>query len=120
MNFFEHKITLDMHSSISQLSISVKKGDTKRKICATLTENGKVCRLEDGCTAVFSAKKDNAALALVLCLTMGLPLQEICALRWEDVECNNQSIPLTLHIGGTTKISNKRLTSVPYAKDPSF
>lgn len=67
MDFIIHKLSLDMHSSISQRSISVKKGDTKRKICVTLTEKGKVFLVEEGYTAVFSAKKDNGGVLYNAC-----------------------------------------------------
>ena len=67
MSFFIHKLSLDMHSSISQKTISVKKGDTMRKLCVTLTENGKVYLVEDGCTAVFSAKKENGGILYNAC-----------------------------------------------------
>ena len=59
MNHLVHKLTLDMHKSISQTSITVKKGDTKRKLYITLTENGKVYTVSNSCTAVFSATKYN-------------------------------------------------------------
>ena len=59
MEYIIHKLSLNMHSSISQTSLYVKSGDTKRKLRITLTENGKVYRISDGCVAVFSAKKDN-------------------------------------------------------------
>lgn len=59
MNCLIHKLTLDMHKSISQASISVKKGDTNRKLHIILTEKGKVYQVDDGCTAVFSATKYN-------------------------------------------------------------
>ena len=59
MEHIIHNLSLNMHSSISQTSLYVKSGDTKRKLRITLTENGKVYRISDGCVAVFSAKKDN-------------------------------------------------------------
>ena len=41
----------------SQVSISVKRGDTCRRICAVLTENGKPYVIAEGCTAKFRMKK---------------------------------------------------------------
>ena len=67
MSLFIHKLSLDMHSSISQKTISVKKGDTMRKLCVTLTENGKVYFVDDGCTAVLSAKKGNGGILYNAC-----------------------------------------------------
>ena len=51
-------ISLDVHDDIaSQLSISVKQGDTSRGIRVALTDHGKVFRIPDDCYAVFSARK---------------------------------------------------------------
>ena len=63
MGYFSHKIVLDMHSTISQASLSVKLGDTNWKICAILTENGKTYNIPEGSTAIFTGKKaDNTDL----------------------------------------------------------
>ena len=51
-------ISLDVHDDItSQLSISVKQGDTSRGIRVALTDHGKVFNIPDDCYAVFSARK---------------------------------------------------------------
>ena len=51
-------ISLDVHDDItSQLSISVKQGDTSRGIRVALTDHGKVFNIPDNCYAVFSARK---------------------------------------------------------------
>ena len=57
MNYSNYRISLDIHDTASQVSVSVKKGDTKRRICAVLTENGKPYTITEGCYAVFRAKK---------------------------------------------------------------
>lgn len=67
MEHIIHNLSLNMHSSISQVSLSVKKGDTKRKLCITLTENGKVYQIAEGCVAVFSAKKDRGGILYNAC-----------------------------------------------------
>lgn len=59
MEYIIHKLSLNMHSSVSQTSLYVKTGDTHRKLRITLTDNGKVYRISDGCVAAFSANKDN-------------------------------------------------------------
>lgn len=59
MEHIIHNLSLNMQSSISQVSLSVKKGDTMRKLCITLTENGTVYRIAEGCEAVLSAKKES-------------------------------------------------------------
>lgn len=63
MNLSNFRISLDIHDMSSQVSISVKRGDTCRRICAVLTENGKPYVISDGCYAVFTAiKPDNTYL----------------------------------------------------------
>lgn len=59
MEHIIHNLSLNMQSSISQVSLSVKKGDTMRRLCITLTDNGTVYRIADGCEAVLSAKKES-------------------------------------------------------------
>lgn len=59
MEHIIHNLSLNMQSSISQVSLSVKKGDTMRKLCITLTDNGTVYRIAEGCEAVLSAKKES-------------------------------------------------------------
>ena len=43
----------------SQTTIKAKKGDTACSIVMTLTENGKIYHIADGCRAVFSGKKSD-------------------------------------------------------------
>ena len=57
MNYSTYNISLDIHETASQVSLNVKKGDTARRICAVLTENGKPYKIAEGVTAEFSAKK---------------------------------------------------------------
>lgn len=52
-----YRISLDIHDTSSQISLSVKKGDTARSIYITLTENGKPYKIAEGCSAIFEAKK---------------------------------------------------------------
>lgn len=57
MKLVEHKFTLDVNQTASQVSISVKKGDTARRLLIHLTESGYPCHLSKDCYAVFSANK---------------------------------------------------------------
>ena len=57
MNMSIFRISLDIHAEASQLSFSVKKGDTSRRLYITLTENGMPYRIGKDCYAVFSAVK---------------------------------------------------------------
>lgn len=57
MERIKYRISLDMFEVASQTTIKAKKGDTACSIFITLTENGKVYKIDEGCTAFFSAKK---------------------------------------------------------------
>lgn len=52
-----YRISLDIHSTQSQVSLPVKQGDTSRKVLISLCEGGKPYQIEEDCLAVFSAKK---------------------------------------------------------------
>ncbi len=67
----EYQITLDIHSVISQVSIPVPKNDTKRKIRAHLSEDGKCFPIPDGCHAVFSATKADGTVIYNDCIIEG-------------------------------------------------
>lgn len=51
------RITLDIHKLGSQAVIPCFQGDSGYTIIARLTENGMPFTIEDGCTAIFQAKK---------------------------------------------------------------
>lgn len=57
MKYTQHKFALDVNQTASQVSISVKKGDTARRLLIHLTESGYSYHLNDECYAVFTAKK---------------------------------------------------------------
>ena len=57
MNNSIHRISLDIHDTGSQISLSAKKGDKYRSLHITLTENGKPYKIAEGCYACFEAKK---------------------------------------------------------------
>lgn len=52
-----YRVSLDIHSTQSQVSLPIKQGDTSRKVFISLCEGGKPYHIEDDCFAVFSAKK---------------------------------------------------------------
>lgn len=59
----EHKITLDVHKTVSTTSISLKKGDTAHRLLITLSEGGYPYHIGADCTAAFSAlKPDGTAI----------------------------------------------------------
>lgn len=57
MNFSNYRITLDVQSMVSQVSLPIRQGDTGRKIYINLTDGGQPYTIEDGCLAVFFARK---------------------------------------------------------------
>ena len=57
MEYSKFRISLDLYSRISQVTLPCKRGDTAYQIVATLTENGKTYPMTEGCSALFTAKK---------------------------------------------------------------
>jgi hypothetical protein len=57
MNYSNHRISLDIHDTASQVCIAVKRYDNQNRICAFLTEGGKPYTISEGCVAYFMAKK---------------------------------------------------------------
>jgi hypothetical protein len=57
-----YRISLDIHSTQSQVSLPVKQGDTSRKVFISLCEGGKPYQIEKDCLAVFSAKKPDGKI----------------------------------------------------------
>lgn len=57
MEYIVHRINLDIHSTQSQVTLRVKRGDTKRKIYISLREGGLPYEIAEDCTAVLSASK---------------------------------------------------------------
>jgi len=57
MNVLKYRVSLDMFDTLSQITIKAKKGDSACQIHFTLTENGKIYNISDGCYATFSGKK---------------------------------------------------------------
>jgi hypothetical protein len=57
MEYTEHKLTLDVHKTVSNASVALKKGDTAHRLLITLSEGGYPYHIGEDCTAVFSAMK---------------------------------------------------------------
>lgn len=57
MNYTEHKFTLDVSKTASQVSLSVKKGDTARKLLISLMKRGYPYHITRDCYAVLAATK---------------------------------------------------------------
>lgn len=67
MNYTEHKITLDIQKTVSVVSLSVKKGDTGRRLSIHLTESGYPYRISSDCYAVFTALKPDGHVVFNNC-----------------------------------------------------
>lgn len=67
MNYTEHKITLDIHKTVSQVSLTVKKGDTGRRLLIHLAERGYPYHISEDCYAVFTAKKPDGKVVFNDC-----------------------------------------------------
>lgn len=64
MERLHYRISLDMFDTVSQKTLKAKRGDTACDVNITLTENGKVYKIADGCYATFSAKKPDGNFIL--------------------------------------------------------
>ena len=67
MNYTEHKITLDIQKTVSVVSISVKKGDTGRRLSIHLTESGYPYHISSDCYVVFTALKPDGPVVFNNC-----------------------------------------------------
>ena len=85
MKYTEHKFTLDVNRTASQVSISVKKGDTARRLLICLTEGGYPYHLSSGCYAVFTAKKPDGHVVFNNCRI------EDCVICYDFTE---QTVPI--------------------------
>ena len=57
MNVLKYRVYLDMHDVSSQTIIKAKKCDSACQIYITLTDNGRIYEVGEGCYATFNAKK---------------------------------------------------------------
>lgn len=64
-------LTLDIHNPAPQCSISIKKGDSNRRIVVRLVENGRPYRLSPGSFALFCAKKPDGNTVINECILCG-------------------------------------------------
>ena len=70
MNYSKYRFTLDMHRCVSQISIPVMQYDTGINLYISLADGGRPYVINDGCIAVFYAKKAD-----------GEPLMNSCAIE---------------------------------------
>ena len=67
MEYTVHKITLDVHKTVSPVSVHVKKGDTGRRLMIHLAEKGFPYHLSQDCYAVFTARKPDGKVLFNEC-----------------------------------------------------
>ena len=67
MRYTEQKFTLDIHETMSSVSLSVKKGDTARRMLIHLADNGYPYHISEDCYAVFTAKKPDGKVVFNNC-----------------------------------------------------
>ncbi len=63
---------------------------------------------------LFQPKEWKFALALLLCLTMGLSLPEICCIKMDAVLCDRDNLPLRIHIKGNIQKKKERWKEESY------
>ncbi len=68
MNNSKYRFTLDMHSTISQVSLPVRENDAGIELRITLTDGGTPYHIADGCRAVFCARKSDDSCLLNDCI----------------------------------------------------
>lgn len=64
----KYRFTLDMHSTISQVSLPVRENDAGIELRITLTDGGTPYHIADGCRAVFCGRKSDDSYLLNDCV----------------------------------------------------
>lgn len=65
---------------------------------------------------LFQREEQKFALALLLCLTMGIPLQEACFIQMSSVLCDINNMPLSIHIKGAVLKKKRRNDTEIYSE----
>lgn len=68
MNSSNYRFTLDLHSTQSQISLPVTKGDTARKFYISLSDGGLPYIIEDGCLAMMSIRRPTGTFLEAFCV----------------------------------------------------
>lgn len=119
MKAIDYRVSLDMFDVSSQTTIKAKKGDSACKIHITLTENGKIYHIGEGCYATFNAKKsdgtfvyDNCTIednTIVYDFSSSIDENSVCQISAAEgiVECE-----VTLYKGNSEQLTSPRFNLV--------
>ena len=62
MHRISHRMSLDIQDTAAPYCMTIKKGDTNRRLFITLMENGQPYQITDDCRAEFSLIKSNGTI----------------------------------------------------------
>ena len=114
MNPSYYRISLDVHDATSQLSFSIKKGDTSRRLLISLMDNGVPYVIEQDCYAVFSARKPDGKIVFNDCtIKDNMIIYDVTAqttLVEGRLDCE-----ITLYGANEQQITSPRFTMIVYA-----
>lgn len=80
-------------------------------------EKEMVWRIVDEMINLLSEPQEQKyALALLFCLTMGLPVEEVAYLTCKAISFNGNGLPIALHVSGTVTKKAKRFVDTEYPK----
>lgn len=80
MEYIDHKITLDVHSTVSPVSLTMKRRETGRRLLIHLAEKGYPYHISNECYAVFTARKPDGKVIFNNCTI------EDCVISYEVTE----------------------------------
>ena len=67
MQRINYGVSLDLCKTASQFSLSIKKGDTSRRLVIALTVNGQIYKITDDCRVVLASTKPDGTTILNDC-----------------------------------------------------
>ena len=115
MRYSNYPFTLDVHKTLSQVSIPVTLGDTARQLFIGLTDGGKPYIIPDGCRATLSACKADGNCLLHDCI-----IEKNTTIRYDFTDQTATApgkMDCTILLYGTNGrlITSPRFTMVVYA-----
>ena len=67
MELVTYRLSLDIHETCTAVRLQVKKNDTARRLCLTLTQGGKPYTIAPDCSAVFRGKREDGTVYYNAC-----------------------------------------------------